>query len=109
MNKQTLQENLITILLNIINGNIADFYDKKGKPILVHKLSLEQQMIIEEVGAFGRNLKIYNKLKAIEMLSRITGLNEIKHVIGADEDSGVKVDFNISFITPENESEDKSD
>ena len=101
MNKQELQDKLITILLNIINGNIADFYDKKGMPIPVHKLSLEQQMIIEEVGAFGRNLKVYNKLKAIEMLSRITGLNEIKHVIGADEDSGMKIDFNISFVTPE--------
>lgn len=92
-----LQNEIVDLLMLVVRGNIASFYLDDNEPKPLHMLSPEQQYIIQDLYQ-GKYPKTYDKLKAIEALAKITGMQKINHTIGLDEDTAASIKFAVEFV-----------
>lgn len=99
--KKEIQNKMIGILLNIIEGDVTSFYmEGEEDNGLIRKplglLTPEQRMCVEDIQK--GEYRIHSKLKAMEALSKLTGLNTVNHILSVDEDDKPSINFNISFV-----------
>jgi len=67
---------LVDHLNSILSADISDYIDSNGTITNLKSLSLDQRFAVKcvKVTNHGRHLELYDKMKAIELLARISGL-----------------------------------
>jgi hypothetical protein len=103
MDETELRKQLVEYLLDCLKANPKNYVDDKDRLIPLHKLTDEQCLLIEEVSRVQR--KLPSKLKVIELLSKITGLQSTTTKLIGSKENPVCLDFKINII--ETDKEDK--